>query len=84
MAPKALRGRGAAAKARAVVAARRAANQKRDARRTALTESREAFTARLKKICEDINESLDVEGLCRDLLPRIEKLVARKGDRLAE
>ena len=47
-------------------------------------ESREAFTARLKKICEDINESLDVEGLCRDLLPRIEKLVARKGDRLAE
>ena len=76
MAPTALRGRGAAAKARAVAAARRAKNQKRDARRTALTESREAF-ARLKKICEDINESLDVEGLCRDLLPRIEKLVAR-------
>ena len=84
MAPKALRGRGSAAEARAVAAARRAKNQKRDARRTTLTESREAFTARLKKICEDINESLDVEGLCRDLLPRIEKLVARKGDRLAE
>ena len=47
-------------------------------------ENREAFTARLKKICEDIKETLDVEGLCRDLLPRIEKLVARKGDRLAK
>ena len=38
MAPKALRGRGSAAKARAVAAARRAKNQKRDARRTALTQ----------------------------------------------
>ena len=56
----------------------------RSVTKTAWEENREAFTARLKKICEDIKESLDVEGLCRDLLPRIEKLVARKGDRLAE
>ena len=56
----------------------------RSAPKKAWEESREAFTARLKRICEDINEPLDVEGLCRDLLPRVEKPVARKGDRLAE
>ena len=47
-------------------------------------ESREAFTARLKRVCDAINDSLDVEGLCRAFLPRIEKLVANKGGRLAE
>ena len=47
-------------------------------------EDREAFTARLKSVCDAINDSLDVEGLCRAFLPRIEKLVANKGGRLAE
>ena len=47
-------------------------------------ESREAYTARLKRVCEDINSTLDVEGLCRAFLQRVEKLVANKGGRLAE
>ena len=52
--------------------------------RKAWEESREAFTARLKEVCEDINENLDVEGLCRDFLARITKLVACTGGRLSE
>ena len=47
-------------------------------------ESREAYTARLKRICEDINANLDVEGLCRGFTKRIEKLVDREGGRLSE
>ena len=45
-------------------------------------ETREQYTARLKSICREINETLDVEGLCRALPARIAKLVERKGDRL--
>ena len=56
----------------------------RSAPKKAWEESRAAFTARLKKVCEDINEPLDVEGLCRDFLSRIDKLVAKEGGRLAE
>ena len=56
--------------------------------RTALAkpwdESREAYTARLKRVCEDIKSTLDVEGLCRAFLRRAEKLVANKGGRLSE
>ena len=47
-------------------------------------ESREAFTARLKVVCENISDTLDVEGLCRGFLPRVEKLVACEGGRLSE
>ena len=47
-------------------------------------ETREASTARLKMVCEDINEALDVEGLCRGFLPRIEKLLACRGGRISE
>ena len=36
------------------------------------------------RVCDAINDSLDVEGLCRAFLPRIEKLVANQGGRLAE
>ena len=46
-------------------------------------ETREAFAARLKRVGEEINGTLDVEGLCREFPARIEALVAKKGDRLA-
>ena len=52
--------------------------------RKAWEESREAFTARLKEVREDINDDLDVEGLCRGFLACISKLVAYKGGRLSE
>ena len=45
---------------------------------------RKAFTARLKVVCEGINDTLDVEGLCRGFLPRVEKLVACEAGRLSE
>ena len=45
-------------------------------------ETREQFTTRLKAVCRDINESLDVEGLCRKLPGRIEQLIENGGDRL--
>ena len=47
-------------------------------------ESREAYTARLKRVCEEINSTLDVEGLCRAFLQRVEKLIAKKVGRLSE
>ena len=47
-------------------------------------ESREAYGARLKRICEAINSNNDVEGLCRSFLPRISKLVEQQGGRLRE
>ena len=43
-----------------------------------------AYTARLKRIVEDINRNRDVEGLCRGFLTRIAKLVDNKGGRLSE
>ena len=45
-------------------------------------ETREQYTARLKEVCREINDNLDVEGLCRALLTRIDKLVENGGDRL--
>lgn len=47
-------------------------------------ETREAYTTRLKKICDEINGTLDVEGLCRSFLERIAKLIDREGGRLSE
>ena len=66
MPPKALRGRGAAAKARAKVATRRAKNQKLDARRTALTQ--------LNAIAEEVGVSrslLQAPALVVERIPRI-------------
>ena len=40
------------------------------------------FTTRLRGIVQDINDTLDVDGLCRQLPKRIEQLVACEGDRL--
>ena len=41
------------------------------------------FTARLKQVVKEINDTHDVEGLCRQLPRRLQELVVdRKGDRL--
>ena len=42
-----------------------------------------AFVTRLRQCCAEINSSLDVDGLCRDFPSRIQKLVDKKGGRLA-
>ena len=47
-------------------------------------ESRPEYEARLKKIVADINENLDVEGLCYGLPKRLEKIIAASGGRLKE
>ena len=59
-------------------------------RREEATRPREAwketvaeFGARLRKICQDINDSCDVEGLCRGLPRRVEALVEAHGDRIS-
>ena len=47
-------------------------------------ESRDAYTARLKRIVEEINRNHDVENLCKGFLTRIAKLVDKNGGRLSE
>ena len=46
-------------------------------------ETTEQYSSRLKQVVAEINETLDVEGLCRALPKRIEDLVATRGDRLS-
>jgi hypothetical protein len=41
------------------------------------------FANRLKGIAQDINETLNVEGLCRAFPQRLRKLVERDGDRIS-
>ena len=45
-------------------------------------ETRAAYASRLKAACQEINDDLDVDGLCRRLPDRIQELINRKGDRL--
>ena len=47
-------------------------------------ESHDAYTAGLKNIVDDINSTLDVDGLCRGLLKRISALVEQEGGRLPQ
>ncbi len=45
-------------------------------------ETREAFTARMRGIVQEVNASCDVEGLCYGFLKRLGELVERKCARL--
>ena len=45
-------------------------------------ETRAAYRARLKKCCDDINASCDVEGLCREFPKRLQLLHDANGGRL--
>ena len=46
-------------------------------------ETPEQFASRLKGKAQDINETLNVEGLCRAFPQRLRKLVERDGDRIS-
>ena len=46
------------------------------------TETPEEFGARLRSICQGINDNLDVDGLCRDLPNRVQLVVDAQGDRI--
>ena len=45
-------------------------------------ETLEEFGARLRGVCQDINDSCDVEGLCRALPKRVQALAEAQGDRI--
>ena len=45
-------------------------------------ETREAYTRRLKRCCEEVNKECDVEGLCQGFPKRIKLLQAKEGQRL--
>ena len=47
-------------------------------------ETAEAFAARLRACCADINADRNVDGLCRGFPKRVAKLVQKKGGRLKE
>ena len=46
-------------------------------------ETPEQFATRLKGIVQEINDTLNVDGLCRAFPQRLQKLVDRDGDRIS-
>ena len=46
-------------------------------------ETPEQFAARMKSVAQEINDTLNVEGLCRAFKQRVQKLVDRGGDRIS-
>ena len=46
-------------------------------------ETPEQFATRLKSVVQEINDTLNVEGLCRAFKQRVQKLVDREGDRIS-
>ena len=50
---------------------------------TPWTEKVEEFSARLKEIARDINQNLNVEGLCWKFPGRVLEVIDREGDRLS-
>ena len=47
-------------------------------------ESREKYTARIKKCAADVNQSLDVEDLCKGFPKRVQMVHAVEGDRITK
>ena len=45
-------------------------------------ETAEEFATRMRGICQDINSTLDVAGLCREFPSRVQALVVAEGDRI--
>ena len=48
------------------------------------SESVVQFTNRMKGIAQDINNRLNVDGLCRDLPKRVGQVVEAEGDRISK
>ncbi len=46
------------------------------------TETEAQYGLRLRGICQYINQNYDVDGLCRALLTRVQKVVDAQGDRI--
>ena len=46
-------------------------------------ETPEEFATRLKGVVQEINDTLNVDGLCRAFKQRVQKLVDRDGDRIS-
>ena len=46
-------------------------------------ETPEQFALRLKEIVQEINDTLNVDGLCRAFRHRVQKLLDRDGDRIS-
>ena len=46
-------------------------------------ETPEQFATRLKAVVQEINDTLNVEGLCRAFKQRVQKLLDRDGDRIS-
>ena len=51
---------------------------------TPWTETEEEFGTRLRGIVQDINNKCNVDGLCRALPRRVEKIIAAEGDRIGK
>ena len=51
---------------------------------TPWTETPEQFGARLRLVCQDINSSCDVEGLCRKLPEHAQAVMDADGDRIRQ
>ncbi len=47
-------------------------------------ETRDEYASRLKAAAAFINDKYDVDGLCRELPERVQKVFDRKGDRIAK
>ena len=45
-------------------------------------ETREDFTSRMRRIVANVNQCVDLVGICCEYLTRLEALVDKKGDRL--
>ena len=48
-----------------------------------MEETPEQLATRLKGVVQEINDTLNVEGLCRAFKQRVQKLVVRDGDRIS-
>ena len=46
-------------------------------------ETVEEFTTRMKGLVRQMNDSLNVDGLCRSFKQRVQKVVERDGDRIS-
>ena len=45
-------------------------------------ETREEYASRLRRVVDDINMNLDIEGLCKGLLKRLDLVIEAKGGRI--
>ena len=47
-------------------------------------ETKEQYASRLRRVVDDINANLDVEGLCKGFPERLDLVIEAKGGRIPE